>query len=165
MPRRKLTRLTVVLFAMCAVVDAPAAMSAQDWLDTIRPPMRPPRRADEPPPPECPGVGAVTFVPGAAAPSAEGQANLDALIKALTSPDQQKWKFSIDWLADPTATVELSRQRAAAIETAVRARPSLTAKRLSFAPAATRLKDCPRQASTDTLLLQLDWAGRWYGDE
>lgn len=73
--------------------------------------------------------------------------------------------FSIEWLANPQTPAPLTNSRAAAIESALRANPALPPERLSFAHAPGQLKACPDRPAPETLLLQLDWAGRWYGGE
>jgi hypothetical protein len=142
------------------VAAAASALSAQEWLDTIRPPLR-----DEGPQTVCPGVGGIAFNPGTAEPSADGKRTLDGLGAALASPSFENSKFRILWLADAGASSGLAERRASKIEADLRSTEALPPGRLVLMPASAAFEDCSQPVPADTLLLQVGIAGRWWGGQ
>jgi hypothetical protein len=147
---------------MQLAVAANATLSAQEWLDTIRVPLRSDeaREMDEG---KCPGVGAIAFDPGSAQPSAVGKRSLDALATALASPDFADSRFQVLWLANAAEESRLADQRASVIAVYLRSLPSLPAARLTIQPASAAFEDCSEPAPANSLLLQVRIAGRWWG--
>jgi hypothetical protein len=142
------------------VAAAASALSAQEWLDTIRPPLR-----DDGPQTVCPGVGGIAFNPGTAEPSADGRRSLDALGAALASSSFENSKFRILWLADAGASSGLAERRASKIEADLRSTEALPPGRLVLMPASAAFEDCSQPVPADTLLLQVGIAGRWWGGQ
>jgi hypothetical protein len=137
-----------------------AALSAQEWLDTIRPPLR-----DDGPGMACPGVGEIAFDPGTAELSADGRHSLDTLGATLASPSFENSRFRILWLASAGASDGLDEQRARKIEHNLRSGHALPSGRLEMMPAPAAFEDCSRSVPADTLLLKVGVAGRWWGGQ
>jgi len=142
------------------VAVAASALSAQEWLDTIRPPLR-----DDGPQTVCPGVGGIAFNPGTAEPSADGKRTLDGLGAALALPSFENSKFRIRWLADAGSPSGLAERRASKIEADLRSTEALPPGRLELMPASAAFEDCSQPVPADTLLLQVGIAGRWWGGQ
>ena len=164
MLRLRLRGFAGVLAAAVIFTQAPMAvaamaspMSAQEWLDTIRVPVR-----DDGPQVGCPDVGAIDFKSGMAELSADGRRSLDALATTLTSADLEASRFHMLWLAGAGESKGLAERRVGVVEADLRSRPALSPGRLTIQPAAA-LEDCPRLPSANALLLQVRIAGRWWG--
>lgn len=131
------------------VVQA-TGMSPEEWLDTIRVPLRGIGRAD------CVGVGPVEFEAGKAEVTDLGRRNLDALATALTSGELNASRYEVLWLPGSAKADSLTKRRIAFITDNLRSRPTLTAARLSVASTpAARFDGCPRPQSADTILLKI----------
>ena len=170
MVRARLRRWAGVLAVMAGVFSAGAAvaaMSAQDWLDTISVPLRSDSAPSAPSSTgACPGVGAIAFEPGTADLSSDGAHTLDALASAMASSELENSAFQILWLASAGETGRPADERLGRIEALLRAHPALPAERLMIIHgAASKLVDCLRSAAPNTLLLQVRIAGRWWGGQ
>ncbi len=141
--------------------EASSAASADEWLDTIRTPLR----SDDGAARNCPGVGTVAFRPGMAELSVEGKRSVDALAAALGSAGLGKARFTVLWLANDGVPADLTKRRAAAIEADLRSRPALVPERLAVGRAPAAFEDCARSPQSDHVLLQVRIAGRWWGGQ
>ena len=151
------TAFVITQAPMAGVAAMASPMSAQEWLDTIRVPVR-----DDGPQVGCPDVGAIDFKSGMAELSADGRRSLDALATTLTSADLEASRFHMLWLAGAGESKGLAERRVGVVEADLRSRPALSPGRLTIQPAAA-LEDCPRLPSANALLLQVRIAGRWWG--
>lgn len=141
--------------------EASSAVSADEWLDTIRAPLR----SDGGAATSCPGVGTVAFRPGMAELSVEGKRSVDALAAALGSAGLGKARFTVLWLANDGVPADLTKRRAAAIEADLRSRPALVPERLAVGRAPVAFAECPRSPQLDNVLLQVRITGRWWGGQ
>jgi hypothetical protein len=143
---------------------AESGMSAEDWLDTIRVPLRGVGSGggggDGDGGPACTGVGAIEFEAGGTQLSPTGRQNLDGLVAALTAQDLAASRLELVWTAGPGSASRLTQRRLALIRADLRSHPSLTPERLTIPSKPVRSIDgCPLSVSPDTLLLQLRVVG------
>lgn len=132
------------------IMVAASGMTAEDWLDTIRVPLRGVGRS------ACSGVGAIEFEVGGAQLSPTGRQNLDGLAAAMTAQDLATSRLELLWTAGPGKVSNLTQRRLALIKADLRSYPTLTPERLSIPSNPVGSFDgCRLPVSPDTLLLQL----------